>query len=77
MTNLARGDYSTAADINAAGHVVGSNYLFMCPTRLAPPITPTTPIAVATAHYDTCAVLWENGVGTDLTSLLLQIQALP
>jgi probable HAF family extracellular repeat protein len=71
MTILARGDYSTAADINAAGHVVGSN-TYLVPDETCTPDNPYYPNCGGTAHYETHAVLWENGVGTDLTSLLLE-----
>ena len=44
--------------------------LIISPRKLAAPITPTIPLAVAPAYAITRTVLWENGVGTDLTSLL-------
>ncbi len=71
MTSLARDSYSTAADINAAGHVVGtSTYAYFVDDGSCTPDHPYYPNCGpgGTWYYEPSAVLWQNGVGSDLTN---------
>ena len=71
MTSLARDDSSTAADINAAGHVIGtSTYAYFVDDGSCTPDHPYYPNCGpgGTWYYEPSAVLWQNGVGSDLTN---------
>lgn len=71
MISLARNTYSTARDVNSAGHVVGSStYAYFVDDGSCTPDHPYYPNCGpgGTWYYEPSAVVWENGIGTDLTS---------
>ena len=78
MTSLARDSYSTAADINALGHVVGtSTYAYFVDDGSCTPDHPYYPNCGpgGTWEYEPSAVLWQNGVGSDLTGPSFTLEA--
>ena len=69
MTSLTVQETSYAADINAAGQVVGdSTYVYFVPEGGCTPDYPYYPNCGGHWEYETNSVLWENGVGSYLTN---------